>query len=480
MRLKTATASSAVEAFEKITDADKNNTPFGLIIIDWWPSGIDEIETARHIRQMHLSNSPRLVLISSRKHELDEATVHDAGFSICINRPVHPSMLFNAIMQAFHSVIAPGKVPAKRHKELKDVKILLAEDNEFNRQVELELLQGAGAIVSVVYNGREAVEAVKTQDFDLVLMDVQMPEMDGLTATRNIRKLDKPGIATLPILAMTANVLKQDIDDCLAAGMNDHITKPIDPAEMLAILSNYITPKNGAVNKAKTVSGRRHDENVVLPHSRPELDVAIGLSHTGGSKVFYRDMLRKFIRDFASSGTVISADLKSGKKQDAMRIAHTVKSAAGTIGALKLFAAAMELENTLHSDSSTAAPSLNRFKAQLKELVAILRNEEALHPEKDSATKTPSSPGDLNYLKKAITELEVLAEKRLPLPCREVMDSLLAYEWPVVYVTLMHDIKNMFARYRFDEVLVKLEELHKLSEQKNNLMEEDSSHDTTN
>jgi HPt (histidine-containing phosphotransfer) domain-containing protein len=163
-----------------------------------------------------------------------------------------------------------------------------------------------------------------------------------------------------------------------------------------------------------------------------------------------------------------------------MRIAHTVKSAAGTIGALKLFAAAMELENTLHSDSSTAAPSLNRFKAQLKELVAILRNEEALHPEKDSATKTPSSPGDLNYLKKAITELEVLAEKRLPLPCREVMDSLLAYEWPVVYVTLMHDIKNMFARYRFDEVLVKLEELHKLSEQKNNLMEEDSSHDTTN
>lgn len=479
MHFKTATASSAVQAFEKITDADKNNKPFGLIIIDWWPSDINEIEAARHIRQMHLSNSPRLLLISSRKHELDEVTVHEAGFSICINRPVHASTLFNAIMQAFHGVIAAGKVPAKHHKELKDVKILLAEDNEFNRQVELELLQSAGAIVSVVYNGIEAVEAVKTQDFDIVLMDVQMPEMDGLTATRNIRNLDKPGIATLPILAMTANVLKQDIEDCLAAGMNNHIIKPIDPAEMLAVLSDYITPKNGAVKDANTVSGRRHDENIVLPHSRPELDVAIGLSHIGGSKVFYRDMLRKFVRDFAGAGTVISADLKSGKNQDALRLAHTVKSAAGTIGALKLFSAAMELENTLHSDPATATSSLSRFKTQLKELIAILRNEEALHPEKDSATKTPAGPGDFNYLKKVIAELEILAEKRLPQPCRKIMNSLLAFEWPPAFATVIHEMNNMFARYHFDEVSGKLEELRKLSEQKNNLTEEDSSHDIT-
>jgi CheY-like chemotaxis protein/HPt (histidine-containing phosphotransfer) domain-containing protein len=376
MRLKTATASSAVEAFEKITDADKNNTPFGLIIIDWWPSGIDEIETARHIRQMHLSNSPRLVLISSRKHELDEATVHDAGFSICINRPVHPSMLFNAIMQAFHSVIAPGKVPAKRHKELKDVKILLAEDNEFNRQVELELLQGAGAIVSVVYNGREAVEAVKTQDFDLVLMDVQMPEMDGMEATLRIRDTQSTVLDhNIPIIAMTANAMQGDRERILKTGMNDYVAKPIDPQKLAEALNHWL-PVEAGQDVEKENHSSKIEKAASVGEQRSLFNKAAFLNRLMGDEELAAVVLAGYVEDIPHQIQSLKDHLKQGDAKGAERQAHTIKGASANISSDRLQAIAHEMEKSGKAGNLSAIQDrMGELELQFDALKDLLRKE---------------------------------------------------------------------------------------------------------
>ncbi|MFA7230046.1 MAG: PAS domain S-box protein [Victivallaceae bacterium] len=461
MHFKTASADSVAQMLKKILDADKNHTPFELVFIDGRQSGLDALEVGRQIRQMQLSNSPKLLLISSWKNGLDDALVETAGFSACVTSPVHASTLFDAIMQAFNGENAAVATSSWNSKNLGGARILLAEDNDFNQQVAMEMLESAGALVTVVNDGFEAVEAVKKSNFDLVLMDIHMPKMDGLTATRNIRQLTRPGVAELPILAMTADAMKQDIRHCLEAGMNSHITKPIDPAEMFNVLSNYVTVTDVPQN-SRMVSADVEDVVIDLQCSRSELDVVDGLSRAGGNKIFYRTLLCKFIRDFAAAGAEIDSSLKKNKRQDALRIAHTVKSAAGSIGALHLHIAAGELEQLLCSNTSEASIALERFNNQLNKLIAALRQEPALCTGQDRAGVMQMKPGDMEHLKKTVEELEAFGQKCMVKQCRELMSSLLKFEWPPEYAAIIYVVNNMFSRYRFDEALIELEKLRKL------------------
>lgn len=468
MHFKVDTADSDAVAFEKILEADKNSVPFGIVIIDSLIAGIDALETAGQIRQLTLSKPPRLLMLASWKQGLDWTAAEAAGFGAIVSRPVQASSLFNSIMQAVSGTSSAAPVHAKASYNLTGVKILLAEDNDFNQQVALEILQGAGATVTVVNNGVEAVEAVQSNDFDLVLMDIQMPEMDGVTATRTIRQLDKPGVAGLPILAMTADVMQHDVERCLKAGMNNHITKPIDPAEMLSILSGYTTVAEAPAKEA-AVPSESNIKDVMLPHSRPELDVSAGLFHTGGNKSFYRDMLRKFLRDFANVGIEISMAIKYNNQQEALRATHSTKSAAGSIGALSLNKAAAELESALRADPDAVPSAMNHFQSQLKQLIGILRREPSLQQTNAASPAEQTNPGDPDYLKKAIAELETLTARRMPQPCRKIMDELSAFTWPDEYSVIINELNNMFSKYRFNEASAKLKELRNLSERNNNL-----------
>ena len=220
--------------------------PFEIVFLDWQMPGMDGIETARAIRDLGLASPPHLLMVTAYGREEVLKGAEAVGIEEVLIKPVNPSLLFDAAMRALGAAMedapaeddaAGGAAAAEADlAALKGMKVLLVEDNEFNQQVAMELLADGGVVVEIAENGAVAVDKVKAGGIDLVLMDMQMPVMDGVTATREIRKL---GFDALPIIAMTANAMQADRDKCLEAGMNDHLAKPIDPDEMFATLARW-------------------------------------------------------------------------------------------------------------------------------------------------------------------------------------------------------------------------------------------------
>jgi len=230
---------------------------------------------------------------------------------------------------------------------LSGIRVLLAEDNDINRQVSQEVLEQAGATVRIAVNGRQAVEATETEPFDVVLMDIQMPDMDGLTATREIR--DRAATATLPIIALTANAMAEDRRKCLQAGMNAHISKPIRPRGMYETILRLVRPGSRDTLSAMPAPPvtAPPDATALLPHDIPDLDTGHGLRHTNNDPALFMTILRAFHRNHRRTADEIDDALGQGDHATAGRLAHTLKSLAGTLGAHDVRAAARTLETAI-------------------------------------------------------------------------------------------------------------------------------------
>jgi PAS domain S-box-containing protein len=243
----------------------------------------------------------------------------------------------------------PERILAQHYQ---GVRLLLAEDDPVNQEVALELLGETGLAVDVVNNGQEAVERVRTGDYAMVLMDMQMPVMDGLTATRAIRLL--PGTASLPILAMTANAYDEDRQRCLDAGMNDHIGKPVDPDMLYATLLRWL-PKPAANAPGVTTGKDEQADDAML---RAALDgitglaVESGLKRVRGKLSSYARLLEMFARDHAEDVAMLRTHLAGGKMADAQRLSHTLKGVAATLGAMALSENAQNLEQAIREAAS--------------------------------------------------------------------------------------------------------------------------------
>ena|GEM_PF-5554822 len=246
------------------------------------------------------------------------------------------------------SVLRQGDLAARTDK-----RILLAEDNPVNQEVALDLLETAGLYADVAATGKAALEMVQSGDYALVLMDVQMPETDGIEATRRIRAL--PGKADLPIIALTANVFEEDRRRCLEAGMNDHLTKPVAPDVFFALLQRWLP------------------QEAPLP-VLPGLDTAAGLKSVGGRVPSYRRLLLMFLDHHVDDAARIRAALDGGAHDEARRLAHSLKGVAATLGAEPLRAAALALETVLKAgDAAGGAAQLATLTAALDESMAGLR-----------------------------------------------------------------------------------------------------------
>jgi two-component system, sensor histidine kinase and response regulator len=256
-------------------------------------------------------------------------------------------------------------------------RVLLAEDHPTNRRV-VELILGAvGVDLTSVENGQEAVDAFAAQPFDLILMDMQMPVMDGLTATRELRRI--ASLRDLPIVAMTANAMEQDRRRCIDAGMNDFLAKPIDPQDMVATMVRWIrgSPRagTGAVPApAPTMAAATPPASSVDLPRVAGLDTKLGLSRMMGKKPLYLRMLRRYVESQKDTGVQIRSALAANDRSTAERLAHTLKGVSGNIGASDLQSLADALEDAMRQGQYGGEVMLRlaQLEAPLAQLVSDL------------------------------------------------------------------------------------------------------------
>ncbi|UPU37195.1 PAS domain S-box protein [Geomonas paludis] len=245
-------------------------------------------------------------------------------------------------------------------------RVLLVEDNPFNQKVALALLERGGLQVTVACNGDEAVDLVRAREFDLVLMDVRMPGKDGLTAAREIRALGKAGGESLPILAVSANAMDQDVAASLAAGMNGHIAKPFTPESLYGAIAVWLG------DQGRAPAGGQEQVEERSPVAR--IDFETGVRQTGGDRKLYRDLLKQFEREYQDQGAAIEREIRAGNKEEASRLAHSVKGIAGVLAAQPLHGAAQRLETALKGEGDVTRV-LSDFRDELQTTIACLQAE---------------------------------------------------------------------------------------------------------
>ncbi len=349
MGFEAVTARSGSEALDLIENRS-DDQPIELVLMDWKMPGLDGIETTRRIRRnAALPKMPTIIMVTAYGREEVMKQAEEVGMDGFLVKPVIPSVLFDTIMETF------GRSPKSAMRlarevengstgleEIRGAKILLVEDSEVNRQVASELLEYAGLRVFAATNGKEALAAVALDDYDAVLMDIQMPEMDGYEATREIRK--DPKFSSLPIIAMTANAMAGDRERSLNSGMNDHVNKPIDPDELFRALGRWVVIEKREGSAKPRSEGPGLEIAECPPPDIPGFDVKGALARMGGNTAAYLKTLNKVVSSENDAMDRIRTHLAGGNREEAIRDAHTLKGVAGNIGALSLHAAAGDLE----------------------------------------------------------------------------------------------------------------------------------------
>jgi two-component system sensor histidine kinase/response regulator len=367
--LPEATIDQAASGEESVAAVWRAALPYDLVLMDWKLTGIDGVEAARRIKQIKGIRQPAIVMVTAFGRDDVRQDAAQAALDGFLVKPVNASTLFDLIVRLFAPTQVGAAVQALRGDHdfgLRGLRVLLAEDNEINQQIAVELLAAVGVEVEVVVNGREAVEKVLAgAGYDAVLMDLQMPVLDGLSATREIRA--DPRFAALPIIAMTAHALVEERERCLQAGMNDHVAKPIDPDVLYGALARHCR-RRASAGHAETpavVAG----ETVL---SVEGLDAADGLRRVAGNRRLYLRLLRQFANEHYGTASALRSALGAGDRAGAERLAHTVKGVAGNIGAMVVQQAAAALEQAISENRETTA-LVAAFGTELGAVIMRLR-----------------------------------------------------------------------------------------------------------
>ncbi|WP_246623273.1 response regulator [Sphingomonas colocasiae] len=356
---------SGAEALGAIETATAAGEPYDLVLLDWKMPGLDGMETVKAMRDSErLTSLPVVLMVTAYGNDEFRAEVERADIAAFLAKPVEPTTLLETITGLFaaedakpiESVESSDTVPMVS-PALRGLRVLLAEDNDINREIAVELLSDAGLVVDVAENGRIACERVEEAagHYAAVLMDVQMPEMDGLEATVEIRR--RWSAERLPIIAMTAHAYEAERQRCFDAGMNDHIAKPVDPAMLVRTLDRWLKP--GA-----TLSGEAQPAIVAtepateLPDTLPPFDIDAALRRVNGKRALLRKLIVGFGDGFASTVADLRAQVASGALVDARRLSHTLKGTAGSLELVAVAQVAAEIETAMANGSLEGIESL--------------------------------------------------------------------------------------------------------------------------
>ena len=409
------------EAIRQVQQADAAGQPFDLLLIDWKMPLCDGIDTTLALDRLPLGHRPGLIMVTAfgRDSALELAEQRGARLDAVLNKPTTPSSLLQAIGAVLGSgqelePRQPGESGAEAAaiRQLRGSRLLLVEDNDLNVELAVELLEQAGIEVVVAGNGQEALDRLaRDRRFDGVLMDCQMPVMDGYAATRAIRA--DPALDGLPVIAMTANAMAGDREKVLAAGMVDHIAKPLDVTAMFATIARWVRPAPAAASTAPlaarisppplppaaintaVMDGAAEDgiAKAAAPE-QPPLDRAAGLACCNNNPELYRRLLEKFRQGQAGFGTSFRKALADADPDTARRLAHTLKGLAGTIGARPLQAAAAALEAGCgeRPDTARLEPLLLATQQRLDTLLAQLESDAPAAADADPAMSVAAGP----------------------------------------------------------------------------------------
>lgn len=408
-QLDVSTASHGTQALAMLRQAC--HRPYDLVLMDWRMPGMDGDEVAERIQaDPAIVQRPRIVMVTAYGSEDVMRRAMRAGMDGFLIKPVSPSSLLDTMLSVLgcgrpQDADAGGPEPraAAPGAPLAGTRILLVEDNDINREFAVELLRGEGIVVDEAVNGQEAVERVQGKRYDAVLMDIQMPVMDGLEAARRIRRLgNAPGgdrYATLPIIAMTALAMASDVRASQDAGMNDHVTKPIDPDFLLATISRWVPVRRTAV-PLPAPSGSAGDLPADM-RALKHLDAADGVRRIGGRAESYRKQLRRFHAQYAGAIAQLRQLCAQPDLAAAEAHCHALKGVAGNIGARALFASVSEIDALLKQGMSPNDAQLDAAQARLLEVLGDIESLAAEDPP-GGPTPAPLPPAALGELVKRL------------------------------------------------------------------------------
>lgn len=480
LSFQVAKTSSGEDAVEAVKQADNDGKPFDVVLMDWKMEKMDGLQAAKIIKEdRSLKISPAIIMITAYDREELFSSAKDMNLDGFLKKPVTPSALFNAVMVAFGKEDSSSvkseleEQEANQTASLKGAKLLLVEDNEINQQVAQELLQNVHVDVDIANNGQEAVEAVQRKQYDGVLMDIQMPVMDGYEASRTIRRSGDHD--DLPIIAMTANAMAGDREKCLAAGMNDYTTKPIDPKALYEALVKWVTPSSEAKESLPTSAedsakeqpaaesvapDRPSDETtgIDLPTDQECIDVQAGLQRVGGNRQLYGKMIRNLRDEYAQTDVKIAELLRKGEADEARLLTHSLKGIAGNLGAMDLFAAADVVEGAIKNNGAEVDEvALADFSDKLAIVVRALSSLGSEQPNSLHDSSMPDS--EKEDLIEGLEQLARHVDTRKPKPCNQSLQELKKLNWPETLASQFAEMANQLTRYRFEKAKTLITEM---------------------
>jgi CheY-like chemotaxis protein len=410
LKFDATAVNSGAQAIGELEQAHLEHRPYGLVLMDWMMPGMDGVETIKRIRaDSALAATTSFIMVTAYSREELHQQAQGVKIDGVLIKPVSPSTLLDSILNALgKEAVGNSRKSTKQANyqeaanKVKGAHLLLVEDNLVNQEVAMEILQEAGLRVDVANNGQEAVDMVAKTAYDGVLMDCQMPVLDGFEATRTIRRDAR--FTHLPILAMTANAMAGDKEKCVECGMNDHIAKPIDVAQLFLTLAKWVSPKPGAVVTTvevavpeASIAGVPVDAAKVptAPKSAvvasaataapaasataariegipdlPGLDLEGALNRMGGSKKLLLKMITRFGETQADAMVRIHAAIENNDADTSAREAHTVKGLAGNIGASQMAELAAVVEEMLKQGQNQGlVPALDAMAAEHGSLI---------------------------------------------------------------------------------------------------------------
>lgn len=426
-------AASGPAAIDAVERTEAQGQSYDIVFLDWQMPGMSGAETLGQLRARPFDDLPHLVMVTAHGDEEVIKEAEESGLEDVIIKPVGASVLFDCVTSvlggrssARRAMVDDTSLAEKCLVAIKGARILLVEDNELNQEVASELLRDGGFIVDLARNGEIAVRKVKEAAFDVVLMDMQMPVMDGVTATREIRKL--PQFAELPIVAMTANAMDGDRQRCLDAGMNDHIPKPVEPDDLWKVLLKWVksppVPGKSVTEASRPARGdnrQRVNDNAAASKSYPTtkikevpldllalkgIDALQGIHRFGGKAEAYHKQLQRFREHYHSAVDELQRLIADQGIAAGEAFCHELKGVFGTLSANELFACVAEMDVLLKQDKMPKPSQFKHLKRLLRQLVDEIDGLAAQTPAAPVATEVLERDELLSRLATLATLLE--------------------------------------------------------------------------